>query len=182
MNKPLLLGFLVAASLALILAGVSGGQVMKVTSDAFKNEGKIPIQYVMPGAGGQNVSIPLTWENPPAGTRSFALSMVDPHPVAHNWVHWLVIDLPPNVNSLPAGASGKKMPPGAVELRNSFGDQSYGGPQPPKGSGDHPYVITIYALSVPKLDLGKNTSLTAFKEALAGKVLAQASITGYYGR
>jgi phosphatidylethanolamine-binding protein (PEBP) family uncharacterized protein len=58
----------------------------------------------------------------------------------------------------------------------------YGGPQPPRGTGDHPYVITVYALSVPRLDLSKNTSLAAFKEALAGKVLAQASITGYYGR
>jgi Raf kinase inhibitor-like YbhB/YbcL family protein len=177
------IGSLAMAALVMMLAtSTSGGQAMKVTSSAFKDGEKIPMQYVMPGAGGQNVSIPLTWETPPAGTQSFALSMVDPHPVAHNWVHWLVIDIPANVNNLPEGASGKKMPPGAVELKNSFGDLGYGGPQPPKGSGDHPYVTTIYALSVPKLNLGKNTSLTAFKEALEGKVLAQASVTGYYGR
>jgi Raf kinase inhibitor-like YbhB/YbcL family protein len=155
---------------------------MKLSSDGFKDGGKIPTQYVMPGAGGQNVSVPLTWGNPPAGTQSLALSMVDPHPVARNWVHWLVIDLPATSNAIPEGASRKKMPPGAVELKNSFGDVGYGGPQPPRGTGDHPYVITVYALSVPRLDLSKNTSLAAFKESLAGKVLAQASITGYYGR
>jgi Raf kinase inhibitor-like YbhB/YbcL family protein len=182
MRRPWFLSFLAAAGLALIAASSSGGESMKLSSGAFKDGEKIPTAYVMPGAGGQNVSIPLTWVNPPAGTQSFALSMVDPHPVARNWVHWLVIDLPTTVNVMAEGASRKKMPPGARELRNSFGDLGYGGPQPPKGTGDHPYVITIYALSVPRLDLDPNTTLAAFKAALAGKVLAQTSITGYYGR
>ncbi|MBW1992109.1 MAG: hypothetical protein JRI59_08350 [Deltaproteobacteria bacterium] len=74
------------------------------------------------------------------------------------------------------------MPPGAVELNNSWGRPGYGGPQPPKGTGDHPYVITIYALSVPKLELRPDVGLEGFKQALEGKILDQASITGYYGR
>ncbi len=182
MRRPWPLWFMLAACLALIHSSSSGGESMKLSSGAFPDGGKIPTQYVMPGAGGQNVSVPLTWVNPPAGTESLALSMVDPHPVARNWVHWLVIDLPTTVNTIPEGASRKKMPPGAVELKNSFGEVGYGGPQPPRGTGDHPYVITVYALSVPRLDLDKNTTLGAFKEALKGKVLAQASVTGYYGR
>jgi len=155
---------------------------MQITSSAFQDGGKIPQQYVMPGAGGQNISVPLGWSNAPAGTRSFALSVVDPHPIAHNWVHWLVIDLPKDVTALSQGASGKKMPPGAQELKNSFGSLGYGGPQPPRGSGDHPYVFTLYALSVPKVELGNNTSLAAFKQALEGKILATATLTGYFGR
>ena len=182
MRRPWLFWVPVTAFLALITVSTAGGQTMKLSSEAFKDGEKIPSQYVMPGAGGQNVSVPLTWMNPPAGTQSFALSMVDPHPVARNWVHWLVIDLPGNASSLAEGASGKKMPMGAVELQNSFGDVGYGGPQPPKGTGDHPYVCTVYALSVPKLDLGKNTNLGAFQAAVKGKVLGQASLTGYYGR
>jgi Raf kinase inhibitor-like YbhB/YbcL family protein len=155
---------------------------MQLTSSAFPDKGKIPQQYVMPGAGGKNISLPLSWSGAPAGTKSFALSVVDPHPVARNWVHWLLINLPAETTSLAEGASGKKMPAGAVELKSSFGDLGYGGPQPPRGTGDHPYVVTLYALNVPKLDLPVNTSLTAFQKALEGKVLAQASITGYYGR
>jgi Raf kinase inhibitor-like YbhB/YbcL family protein len=182
MRSPGFLWFLLAAILAITTSGSSGGESMKLSSAAFKDGERIPTPYVMPGAGGQNVSIPLTWVNPPAGTQSFALSMVDPHPVARNWVHWLVIDLPTTVNVVAEGASRKKMPPGAAELRNSFGDPGYGGPQPPRGTGDHPYVITVYALSVPRLDLDPNPTLAAFQEALEGKVLAQASITGYYGR
>jgi hypothetical protein len=155
---------------------------MQISSSAFKDGEKIPIQYVMPGAGGKNLSIPLTWSNVPTGTRSFALSMVDPHPVARNWVHWLVINIPLQVTSLEEGASRKKMPWGSTELKNSFRDIGYGGPQPPKGTGEHPYEITIYALDVGKLDLGVNTSLSDFRKAIEGKVIGSASITGKYGR
>lgn len=161
---------------------VLGGEAMEISSAAFKDGEKIPIQYVMPGAGGKNISIPLTWKNVPQGTKSFALSIVDPHPVAQNWVHWLVINIPPQVTSIEEGASKKKMPKGSVELKNSWGDIGYGGPQPPKGTGDHPYVVTLYALNIEKLDLGGNTSLSAFKKTIEGKVIGSASITGKYGR
>lgn len=155
---------------------------MQLTSTAFADGGRIPQKYVMPGAGGQNLSLPVAWSGAPANTRSFALSIVDPHPVARNWVHWLVINLPADVHSLPEGASGRNMPSGAVELNNSWGKPGYGGPQPPPGTGDHPYVVTVYALSVPKLDLKPGVDLRTFTKALEGKILGQASITGYYGR
>jgi Raf kinase inhibitor-like YbhB/YbcL family protein len=168
--------------LLLVPKNVSGGGTMEISSTAFKDRGKIPIQYVMPGAGGKNISIPFGWKNLPVGTKSFALSIVDPHPVAQNWVHWLVINIPKEVFSIEEGASRKKMPSGSVELKNSFGDIGYGGPQPPKGTGDHPYVVTLYALNVEKLELGVNTSLSIFKKAIEEKVIESATITGMYGR
>ncbi|RPJ38239.1 MAG: YbhB/YbcL family Raf kinase inhibitor-like protein [Deltaproteobacteria bacterium] len=155
---------------------------MEITSAAFKEGGKIPIQYVMVAAGGKNLSLPLAWKNAPAGTKSFALSIIDPHPVAQNWVHWFVINIPASTASLPEGASRRTMPAGAVELKSSFGDAGYGGPQPPKGSGEHPYVIILYALNVEKLDLGTSASLPAFKKALEGKVIQSTSITGKFER
>jgi Raf kinase inhibitor-like YbhB/YbcL family protein len=161
---------------------ILGGASMEITSSAFRDGEKIAIQYVMPGAGGKNISIPLAWKNVPAGTKSFCLSIVDPHPVAQNWVHWLVVNIPPHVTSVEEGASKKKMPKGSVELKSSVGDVGYGGPQPPKGTGDHPYVVTLYALNVEKLDLGTDTSLSAFKKAIESKVIGSASITGKYGR
>jgi Raf kinase inhibitor-like YbhB/YbcL family protein len=174
--------FFLIVFLFLAIQNVSGGGAMEISSSAFKDKGKIPIQYVMPGAGGKNISIPLTWKNAPAGTKSFALSIVDPHPVAQNWVHWLVINLPRDLTSIEEGASRKKMPSGSAELKSSFGDIGYGGPQPPQGTGDHPYVVTLYALNVEKLELGMNTSLSAFKKAIEGKVIESASVTGMYGR
>jgi len=161
---------------------VLGGDSMEIVSSAFKDGEKIPIQYVMPGAGGKNISIPLSWKNVPSGTKSFALSVVDPHPVAQNWIHWLVINIPADVTFLEEGASRKKLPQGSRELKNSFGEIGYGGPQPPKGTGDHPYVFTLHALNVEKLDLGANTSLSTFKKFIEGKILGSATITGKYGR
>lgn len=165
-----------------IIQNASEGGTMEISSSAFKDQGKIPIQYVMAGAGGKNISIPIKWKNVPSGTKSFALSIVDPHPVAQNWVHWLVINIAKDTTSVEEGASRKKMPPGSVELKNSFGDVGYGGPQPPKGTGDHPYVVTLYALNVEKLELGVSTTLSAFKKAIEGKAMESASITGMYGR
>jgi Raf kinase inhibitor-like YbhB/YbcL family protein len=176
--------FLITIMFLLLLRSdtIYGGGLMEISSAAFKDKGKIPVQYVMPGAGGQNLSVPLTWKNVPPGTKSFALSMVDIHPIAQNWVHWLAINIPLQVTSLEEGASRSRMPAGSKELVSSFGEIGYGGPQPPKGTGDHPYVVTVYALSVDRLDLRADALLPGFKKALEGKVTGSASITGMYGR
>jgi Raf kinase inhibitor-like YbhB/YbcL family protein len=154
---------------------------MELSSPAFKDGGRIPKKHATPAAGGDNVSIPLSWKGAPPGTKSFALSIVDMHTVANNWMHWTVINIPASVSSLPEGASGKRMPPGSAELRNSFGDKGYGGPQPPRGTGDHNYVATVYALSSEKIS-PEGAYLSALKKSLEGKILASATITGKYGR
>lgn len=175
--------WLLACMVFLLLTVLAqGGNAMELKSAAFADGDKIPQKYVMPGAGGQNVSLPLKWSGAPDGTKSFALAIVDPHPVANNWVHWLVINIPADASGLEEGASGQNMPAGAEELKNSFGKPGYGGPQPPPGSGDHPYVVTLYALKVDRLDLKPGTDLDSFQKALEGKILATAKITGYYGR
>ena len=69
-----------------------------------------------------------------------------------------------------------------MELKNSWGEPAYGGPQPPQGSGDHPYVVTLYALSVAQLDLKPTAGWADLKQAMEGKILGTATITGYYGR
>lgn len=170
------------ACFVILLFSPASGGAMEINSPAFPDKGTIPVVHVMPGAGGKNISVPLQWSQVPAGTKSLALAIVDPHPVAKNWVHWLVINIPPEISALAAGASRQAMPTGAVELQNSFGDVGYGGPQPPRGTGDHPYVATLYALNVASLDLPPKTSLAAFHQALEGKVLATATVTGMFGR
>ena len=155
---------------------------MELKSDAFDDGDYISTTYIMKEIGGENISLPFDWNNAPAETKSFAFSIVDPHPVANNWVHWFLINIPASTNSIEEGASGKSMPAGCKELNNTYGSVGYGGPQPPAGSGNHPYVCTVYALSVDKLDLDANVSLSDFKKALEGKILAQATTTGKYGR
>ena len=134
-------------------------------------------------AGGKNISPGFTWTDPPTNTKSFALSVIDPHPVARNWVHWFVINIPFRDRKLEEGASMKDLlPTGSKELMNTYNEMGYGGPAPPKGSGVHPYVTTLYALNVDMLNLGKNTTLGEFQRAIEGKVIAEASMTGRYER
>ena len=176
-----ILGVLAVAISGVFLLGASSpAHALELTSPAFQDGRLIPSQYARPAAGGMNVSIPLNWTGVPEGTKSFALSIVDIHPIANKWIHWLVISIPANVTSLSEDSSGRSMPPGSVELKNSFGTMGYGGPQPPRGSGPHSYVITIYALKSDKLDLAPNTSLSEFQNGLKGKVIQEATITGKY--
>jgi Raf kinase inhibitor-like YbhB/YbcL family protein len=145
---------------------------------------RIPDMFAMKAVrGGQNVSIPYSWSGTPADTRSFALALVDEASVAHHWVHWLAIDIPAQSRELAQGASGTSaMPSGARELRNSFGFDGYGGPQPPAGTGAHPYVATIYALDLDRLGVAQNASRDAVLAAVRGHVLATATCTGTFGR
>ena len=156
---------------------------MRLFSPAFGDGDRIPARYANVGvSGGANASIPLRWEEEPAATRSYALAIIDRHPVAHGWVHWLVTDLPASVHSLEEGASGTAMPAGAVELRNSWDRTGYGGPQPPVGSGTHDYVGTLYALDVERLGVGAKSGWTAVSEAMRGHVLEDATLIGCLGR
>lgn len=167
--------------LGLFLLALGGeARAMRVETEAFPDQGTIPVRYCMPGVGGNNVSIPLQWSDVPEGVRSFAISVIDPHPVADDWVHWLVINIPADTRFLPEGASGSNMPHGTTELHNSFGDPGYGGPRPPKGTGEHPYVVTVYALDTESLNLERKAGLDTFQQAIEGHVLDSGEVTGLF--
>jgi Raf kinase inhibitor-like YbhB/YbcL family protein len=154
---------------------LAGGKMI-VTSFGFQNNENIPVKFTRPGAGGKNISIPLRWVKNPKGVVSYAVTVVDMHPRAKRWVHWMVINLPPSTLGLEEGASGKLRY--GLELKNSFGKTGYGGPQPPAGTGPHKYKITVYALdSILKL---KSSSLGDFLEAVKGKILDKDDLTGIF--
>ena len=134
--------------------------------------------------GGQNISPSVQWGDVPQGTRSFVLSIVDRHPAARNWVHWIVINIPHSLREITERASGDrlKMPLGSMELRNSFGDLGYGGPCPPKNSGAHEYAISVIALGVEALPLGPYSTLEECEGEMHGNVLSRASALGIFQR
>lgn len=172
-----------------------------LTSSAFVEGGIIPAKYT----GSTAVSPPLQWRGP-AETKSFALVMMDldfpwgqkvpvygqmppPGTMAGDvFAHWLVANIPANVSSLNEGASPKTMPTGSLEAKSSlaaFGlpGNQYGGPAPPPGMKAHKYQFTIYALNVAVLPgLTASSDYAALVQAMAGKVIATASLTGYFGQ
>jgi len=156
-------------------------EALTVTSTAFADGEAIPLKYATVTAGGENLSIPLSWSGAPSGTVSFAIEVVDLHPAANNWVHWLVIGIPGDVGGLPEGWSGASHG-GARELANGFGRPGWGGPQPPVGSGAHIYRVTLYALGSGPPSLAENATLAQFRAALEPQTLATATLTGSYER
>jgi Raf kinase inhibitor-like YbhB/YbcL family protein len=111
------------------------------------------------GAGGEDVSPHLVWSGAPEGTQSYAVTVYDPDaPTASGFWHWAVFDIPADVTELATGASGTKMPAGAVELKNDGGTVGYIGAAPPPGHGPHHYHVVVHAVDVPSLGIPAEAS------------------------
>ena len=153
---------------------------MELTS-TYEDGQRMPDRFANIGVdGGKNTSPPLEWDGAPPETKSFALAIIDRHPVAKHFVHWLVVDMPPTVTSVGEGVSlTPRMPIPAKELNTNYGRPGYGGPRPPAGTGEHRYETVVYALNVPHLGLPEAVMREEFERALEGKVLDSAMLTGF---
>jgi len=183
-KRGLKIGFKVLIMCLFLFLGTlfAGGKPMKIYSSAIPNKGRIPVKYVMKTIGGENLSPPLKWEGIPEETKSLVLVCVDIHPVARNWIHWIVINIPPEIQGFEEGASLKSIKSPALELTNSYGFKGWGGPQPPPGTGEHPYVFKLFALKVPEIKLSAKPSYEEILKAVKPYVLYSAEFTAYYGR
>ncbi len=159
-----------------------------LSSPAVKPGASMDQEQVYNGYGcqGQNRSPALEWTAGPEGTRSYAVTVFDPDaPNGSGWWHWVVYNIPADVNALPAGAGderGKLLPPGAVQGRTDFGSPGYGGPCPPKGHQPHHYIFTVYALKTPRINIPPQANPRAINSAIKVNALGSASFTALYGR
>jgi Raf kinase inhibitor-like YbhB/YbcL family protein len=145
----------------------------RLTSTAFEDGGAIPRRF---SCDGENVSPDLAWDGAPEGTRAMVLTVIDPD--ARDFVHWLVYDMTGTPSGgLPLGVSVS--PDAPPQGTNSFGKPGYGGPCPP--SGTHHYRFTLAALDTV-LELSGAPRIDALRAAMAGHVLAEATLTGTYHR
>jgi Raf kinase inhibitor-like YbhB/YbcL family protein len=145
----------------------------QVASTAFAEGQPIPQKYT---GDGDDVSPPLTWSDPPAGTKSFALICDDPDAPRGTWVHWVLFNLPPTLRGLPEGASAGA----AIDGVSDFGEVGYGGPAPPKGK-PHRYYFKVYALDTT-LNLPAGASKADVMAACKGHVLSEGELMGTYQR
>ena len=135
------------------------------------------------GCKGKNLSPELHWSGAPEGTKSFALMVHDPDaPTGSGFWHWIVYNIPADVDHLPAEAGDPKkpgLPKGAVQGRTDFGTVGYGGPCPPPGKPHH-YHFVVYALDVPSLGLDGDFTLDDVRSAMEGHILDQGEIVATY--
>ncbi|ALL63752.1 Phospholipid-binding protein [Paraburkholderia caribensis MBA4] len=176
---------LIVCSFALHAGAASADTAFTVTSASLRTGGTVDNAQVFDrnDCKGLNRSPQLNWHNPPDGTRSFAVTMFDPDSPGRGWWHWAVVGIPANVDRLPenASASGFLKNLGAVEARNDFDIDGYGGPCPPPGK-PHRYVITVYALNTSNLRLAQGRPSLMFEHEISTATLGYARMTVTYGR
>lgn len=155
-----------------------GEMALTVSSSAFKEGDRIPAKYTCQG---QDVSPPLAWGEPPAGTQSVALIVDDPDAPGGVFTHWVLFNIPPDSRELPEAVPIQaELASGALQGKTDFGRIGYGGPCPPPGR-PHRYQFTLYALDKP-LGLEGGASKKQLLSAMEGHILAQGQLTGTYQR
>jgi Raf kinase inhibitor-like YbhB/YbcL family protein len=154
---------------------------LEISSPAFAAGRTLPERYT---ADGEDLSPPIRWVNEPGGTRSLALVCEDPDAPHGRWVHWVLFNLPAQMNSLEEGVPREEsLEIGAREARqgkNDFGKIGYNGPAPPPGR-PHRYYFKLYALDVV-LNLPGGINQDELAAALDGHVLSEAALIAKYGR
>lgn len=150
-------------------------------SAAFRDGERIPTKYT---EDGENLSPPLQWADPPAGTKSFALIVEDPDAPSGTFRHWGIYNIMGERTLLPeglgggAGAKTEDLGKGV----NDFGEPRYHGPAPPKGHGTHHYHFKLAALDVDALSRAPNMPIEQIWSAAEKHMLGQAELVGTYSR
>ena len=146
---------------------------LSLTSDAFQDGQPIPDQFSCDGA---NQSPALKWDEPPAGTKSFALVIDDPDAPSGTYHHWGAYDIPASTRSI---ASGQRV---GTEVNNDKGTPGYTGPCPPKGHGVHHYHFRLFALDVDRLALSPNPKVADVENEASKHAIAQGELIGTFER
>ncbi|KAL6003300.1 hypothetical protein ACLOJK_023523 [Asimina triloba] len=133
----------------------ASSEEFRLVSPKIEPAGRIPRKYTGDGQGAvKHLSPPLEWYGVPQGTKSLALVVEDidaPDPSGPivPWTHWVVVNIPPTIDGLPEGFSGKEEEVGGEyggikEGNNDWKVPGWWGPKPP--TSGHRYRFRLYAL------------------------------------
>jgi Raf kinase inhibitor-like YbhB/YbcL family protein len=145
---------------------------LKIASPAFSTNGFIPSRYTCDGG---DINPPLEFSNVPAEAKSLALVVDDPDAPIGMWVHWIVWNMDPATREV----AEDHVPRNAVQGKNDWKRNRYGGPCPP--SGVHRYFFKLYALD-SKLNMEPSATKGDLERAMKGHILAKAELIGLYKR
>ena len=145
--------------------------VMKLSSTAFENNGKIPKKYT---CDGQNISPPLKISNIPKNTKSLALIRDDPDAPRGTFTHWVIWGISPKKTQI---SEGEKK--GFSEGVTGLGKPGYVGLCPP--SGVHRYLFKLYALDFP-VDISTKSTKQELLSTIQNHIIQTVTLTGKYSR
>jgi phosphatidylethanolamine-binding protein (PEBP) family uncharacterized protein len=124
------------------------------------------------GTFGSGVNPELDWSGAPAGTQSFAITLIDTTVGADMVMgeYWAIWDIPPTVMQFPEAT---KVLTGALA-----GAQQTNLYLPPCPNGTHQYEFTVYALAEPTLATTSHTgSMTANSRGVLEALMALQMVT-----
>src|SRR3954463_9373587 len=159
-----------------------------LTSQTFKDGTLMPAKVAnmnQPGATpnpncvGQNVSPQLSWSGAPDGTKSFAITMVDPEGRGGLGVfHWVAYGIPANVTSFAEGEVSKPSDK-YVGGKSTQGVGNFSGPCTPPGSPHH-YTFKVIATDLDPKELPPGLTLPELEAKLSGHVKGAAGLVGLF--
>jgi len=201
---------------------------MQLMSSSFGHGQRIPPEYAFGVPDpidhlrlGANRNPHLRWSGAPSTTRSLVLVCVDTDVPTRgddvnqagrvvpaslprtDFYHWLMVDIPPTVHEIAAGACsdgivarGKRTPAGPAGARQGLNDYTswfagdadmggdylgYDGPCPPWNDELlHHYHFVLYATDLERCPVDGAFTPAALRAAIADHVLAEARLTGTY--
>lgn len=171
-----------------VCAAEPASSFFTLSSPAFGDDGVLPLKYAGGSLCGKdshggNISPPLAWSNPPSGTKSFAVVMIDPDGRRGlGSVHWVAYGIPASRTGLREGEGGPGAAADIVEGKNSRGTFGYTGPCGPPVDAPHHYVIDLIALDVPPGALKSGLGRDELLMAIASHSLGPASLVVRYHR
>jgi Raf kinase inhibitor-like YbhB/YbcL family protein len=173
-----------AASCGVQSANAQG--VFTLSSTGFKDGERLPTKFAgnnksNPNCVGENVSPALSWSNPPEGTKSYALLMVDvdgrpPAGVAH----WVAYGIPAAVTGFAEGEVSKPSDK-YVGGQSTLKLPSYFGPCTPPGPPHH-YIFTLMATDLEPTALKEGMAREEVIKALDGHAKGAVSLVSIFSK
>jgi Raf kinase inhibitor-like YbhB/YbcL family protein len=147
--------------------------ILKVTSPSFKDGEMLPDKFT---CDGENISPAINWRELPMGVKSLALICDDPDAPSGDFVHWVVYNIPADIDGFKENAEISDIADLGV---TDYGRGGYGGPCPP--SGVHHYHFKVYALN-EMIETEKALDKYDLLDRMEGHILANGEIVGLYKR
>ena len=170
-------GMMVTSWCATDTASAQG--VFEISSTTFKDGSMLPVKAANskanapnnPNCVGENVSPQLSWVNPPAGTKSYVLLMIDPEGRGGAGVnHWVAYGIPASVTGFAEGEVSKPIDK-YVGGKSTQGVGFYSGPCTPPAVQPHHYTFVLVATDFEPAELPPGLT----KEEVTAKIVPAGS-------
>jgi phosphatidylethanolamine-binding protein (PEBP) family uncharacterized protein len=167
---------LVASMLATGVSAAPPTESFELHSPAVGTDGKLPADFTCDGS---RSSPPVEWVNPPAGTKSFALTMHHIPGPGDKHVYWVLYNIPADTRTL-----AKSVADVGIRGINTVNSRTEYAPPCSKGPGVKKYTLTVYALSSePKIDAQPSAvTMDILLDAIKDRTLGTAVLDVTYER